>query len=144
MRKINKIIIHCSATRPSMDIGKKEIEDWHLAQGWSGVGYHFVIRRDGTLELGRDVSVTGAHCKGHNKGSLGICLVGGVTEHDINIAENNFTAEQFTELERLIAELIKAYAGIKKIYGHNNFVNKACPCFDVREWLESKNLHVYA
>ena len=143
MRKINKIILHCSATRPSQDIGKEEINAWHLAQGWSGIGYHFVIRRDGALEHGRDISETGAHCFNHNKGSIGICLIGGVTENDIAIAENNFTEEQFAELERLVKMLLADYASSSqeiKVHGHNDFANKGCPCFDVEEFCFARGI----
>ncbi len=78
MREINEIIVHCSATPESMDIGVKEIRDWHVNDNkWDDIGYHFVIRRDGTIECGRSIDKAGAHCKGHNAHSIGMCLVGG-------------------------------------------------------------------
>jgi len=144
MRNINIIIIHCSATRPNMDIGLAEIRDWHVnGNAWSDVGYHRIIRRDGTLENGRSFGVAGAHCKGHNHDSIGICLVGGVTENNINIPENNFTEAQFIELERLLKELLADHTNITHVYGHSNFANKDCPCFDVIEWLKDVGLEKY-
>ena len=135
-RYINEIILHCSATPASRDIGAKEIRDWHVkGNGWQDIGYHFVIRRSGDIESGRPMDQAGAHCIGHNATSVGICLVGGVKE-DGKTPEDNFTDAQFD----MLAELIRALRVIRpktKIYGHNEFANKACPVFDVDEFLES-------
>ncbi len=140
MRKINKIIIHSSATKPSMDIGVEEIRDWHVkGNGWKDIGYHHIIRRDGTLENGRSFEVAGAHCKNQNRYSIGICLVGGVSEDDVKIPEDNFTQPQFDQLKVLIKWLMKEHKDIK-VFGHNHFANKACPCFDVQAWLHAQNL----
>lgn len=137
MRKIDKIIVHCSATRPSQDIGAAEIDTWHKKQGWDGIGYHFVIRRNGQIENGRAVEKIGAHCKGHNADSIGICLVGGI---DANCRpQNNFTDAQFASLRRLVLELKEKYH-IPYIFGHNEFANKACPCFDVKKFFSSPSL----
>ncbi|MFG6359724.1 MAG: N-acetylmuramoyl-L-alanine amidase, partial [Mailhella sp.] len=105
MREINKIIIHCSATKPTQDIGAAEIDMWHKKQGWDEIGYHFVIRRNGETEKGRDIEIAGAHCKGQNKNSIGICLAGGIDEN--GRAENNFTDKQFQSLRNLAAKLKK-------------------------------------
>lgn len=135
MRKIKEIIIHCSATPPSMDIGAKEIRDWHVNfNGWSDIGYHDIIRRNGRIEEGRPLSRIGAHCKGHNRNSIGICLVGGTRETRPKVPENNFTVEQFKSLQRLLGAYSVQYPDAK-IYGHNEFSSKACPSFDVQEWL---------
>ena len=131
MREINKIIIHCSATKVSRDIGVFQIDEWHKNQGWSGIGYHFVIRRSGEIEKGRDIAAVGAHCKGQNKHSIGICLVGGIDDH--GKSQNNFTAEQFAGLRRLVSELKQQYPNAT-LHGHNEFAAKDCPCFDVREF----------
>ncbi len=131
MRDINKIIIHCSATKASQDIGAEQIDAWHKKLGWSGIGYHFVIRRSGETEKGRDIEAVGAHCKGQNKHSVGICLVGGIDAS--GRAENNFTAEQFAGLRRLVSELKQQYPNAS-VHGHNEFAAKDCPCFDVREF----------
>ena len=81
MRHIEDIVVHSSATKPSMDIGVDEIRQWHLARKFRDVGYHYIIRRCGEIELGRNISETGAHVRGHNKHSIGICMVGGLDEH---------------------------------------------------------------
>ena len=128
----NKIIIHCAATSPSMDIGAQEIERWHRQRGFQCIGYHFVIRRDGSLEYGRAVDEVGAHVSGHNHDSIGICLVGGVKESDKKTPERNFTPAQYDKLKWLVADL-KTFYPDAKVYGHNEFAQKACPCFDVRE-----------
>lgn len=133
MREINKIIIHCSATPPTSDIGAFQIDEWHKKQGWAGIGYHFVIRRNGEIENGRPVEVTGAHCQGQNRDSIGICLVGGIDRN--GDPQNNFTDAQFASLRRLVLELKEKYH-ISYIFGHNEFANKACPCFDVQEFFK--------
>lgn len=135
MRKIDTIIIHCAATKPSMDIGLDEIDRWHRQRGWKGIGYHYVIRRGGALEKGRDNAEIGAHATGHNKTSLGICLVGGIDERGRSDA--NYTEGQWKSLEILVRELQKAY-GIpnENIIGHNQVAAKACPCFDVPAWVK--------
>ena len=137
MRRIDKIIIHCAATRPSTDVGVKEIREWHTlpkprGNGWSDIGYHGVIRRDGTLESGRPMDQAGAHTSGHNANSIGICLVGGVKE-DGKTPEANFTPEQWVTLERVVKDLVKKYPGAT-VHGHNEFAAKACPSFDVKKW----------
>lgn len=131
MREINKIIIHCSATKASQDIGAFQIDECHKKLGWSGIGYHFVIRRSGEIEKGRDIAVTGAHCKGQNKNSIGICLVGGIDEN--GKSENNFTESQFQSLRELVAELKQQYPNTS-VHGHNEFAPKDCPCFNVRDF----------
>jgi len=135
-RKSTKhIVLHCSATRPNMDIGVKDIRRWHQAKGWDDVGYHYVIRRNGRVEKGRAEQDVGAHVARYNASSLGICLVGGVNQNDFTKPENNFTAEQWTALRDLLAVLIRKYPDAK-VLGHRDFpgVNKACPCFDARQW----------
>lgn len=131
MREINKIIVHCSATKPSQDIGAFQIDEWHKKLGWSGIGYHFVIRRSGEVEKGRDIAVIGAHCRGQNKNSVGICLVGGTAEN--GKSQNNFTPAQFQSLRELAAELKRQYPNAS-VHGHSEFARKDCPCFNVREF----------
>lgn len=134
-RKINMFVIHCAATTPSMDIGKKEIDRWHRARGFFGIGYHFVIRRDGSLEEGRPLEKAGAHASGYNENSVGICLVGGIDEK--GNPENNFTNAQWITLKRVITMLDQLYPN-SKIVGHNELTNKACPCFNVQAWLKNE------
>lgn len=150
-RKVNLIIVHCSDTYVTMDIGVAEIRKWHTdpapkGRGWADIGYHFVIRRDGTLELGRDTDKdgdvyeeVGAHVAGWNANSIGICMVGGKA-HD-GKAENNFTGKQFAVLEGLL-RMIKADYPKATIHGHREFdPGKACPSFDVQKWLKETNIY---
>ncbi|MEM7200282.1 MAG: N-acetylmuramoyl-L-alanine amidase [Planctomycetota bacterium] len=134
---VDWLVIHCSATSPSMDIGVEEVRQWHLERGWADVGYHFVIRRNGNIERGRDEDRPGAHAGAAiNKISLGICLIGGSSEENIKIAENNFTDEQWATLAELIAALEEAYPN-GKVIGHRDIKpSKACPSFDVDDWYQ--------
>ncbi|MCV4272626.1 N-acetylmuramoyl-L-alanine amidase [Pseudomonas capsici] len=143
------IVVHCSATRATADIGVREITQWHIRRGFDTVGYHYVIRRNGELETGRPESTIGAHVRGHNGNSIGICLAGGVDAS--NKPENNFTAAQFATLETLLKQLKGRYPDAR-ILGHRDlspdrngdgkitpdeFV-KACPSFDVAAWVASR------
>ena len=134
-------IIHCSATKPSMDIGFNEINRWHKERGWLSCGYHFIIRRNGVIEDGRTTDAVGAHCRGQNHNSIGICMVGGVAEDDITIADANYTGEQWTSLKNLIEELHKTYPNAE-VKGHNDFSDKHCPSFDVNEYAKTEFLWV--
>ncbi|NJL53780.1 lysozyme [bacterium] len=139
MRDINRIVVHCSATPVGMDIGVAEITDWHKKRGFTTIGYHFVIRRDGTVETGRPVATPGAHALGANSDSIGICLVGGVDANDKMKADANFTLNQYGALVALLSNLCKDYGIDKKdIIGHRDVLGaaKACPCFDVQALLE--------
>ena len=131
---INLIVVHCSVTPPDMDIDANTIRDWHVNDnGWSDIGYHYVIKRNGDIEKGRPDHISGAHVKGHNEGSLGICLVGGVDKD--NNADCNFTQNQFYSLESLLARLKSEYNN-PEIKGHRDLDNgKACPSFDVESFL---------
>ena len=142
MRRITAIVIHCSATRanvdmkitlPGEDIGVKEIDKWHRERGYSGIGYHYVIRRNGTIENGRPLEKIGAHVAGYNSYSIGICLVGGVSAS--GRAENNFEPPQWDALKGLLITLRQRFPEAD-ILGHRDFPNvkKDCPCFDVRAW----------
>jgi N-acetyl-anhydromuramyl-L-alanine amidase AmpD len=138
MRKIDKIIIHCAATKPSMDIGVKEITEWHWDRDWSTIGYHYVIRRNGTIETGRSKDRAGAHTKGQNANSLGVCLVGGI--NDKGQPAENFTKAQWGSLERLM-RILKADFPWATIHGHREFnAGKACPSFDVQKWVRDAKL----
>jgi N-acetylmuramoyl-L-alanine amidase len=139
MRKIEHVVLHCSATRAIQDIGAKEIKQWHTTpkprgNGWADIGYHFVIRRDGTLENGRDVNRVGAHVANHNSRTIGVCLVGGLANKAPYKPEDNFTPAQWATLKTLLTDLSKTYTFT--VLGHRDFpgVAKACPCFDARTW----------
>ena len=130
MRKINLIVIHCADTYARMDIGVKEIREWHLKRGFNDVGYHYVIRRDGTVENGRPLEKAGAHAQGYNSRSVGICYAGG--KGDDGRPEDNRTPEQKAALHKLVKELLKQFPDAE-VCGHRDFpgVNKECPCFSV-------------
>lgn len=137
--KTDFIAVHCSATPPKLDIGKEDIDRWHRAKGWFGIGYHYVIRRNGDVEEGRPLDVSGAHVEGYNSVSVGICMVGGIDS--AGKAEDNFTQEQYAALEQLLVDLKKEYPNAK-IQGHRDFPNvrKDCPSFDVQEFLKVAQL----
>lgn len=130
------IVIHCSATPPGMNIGVREIARWHRDKGWLAIGYHFVIRRDGNVEKGRELEDIGAHARGFNNRSIGICLVGGVNEH--NEPQDNFTEEQKRNLALLVDQMLTIWPD-SKVVGHRDLpgVHKDCPCFDVAPWWET-------
>ena len=132
------IVIHCSATKPSMNIDADTIDSWHKKRGFSSIGYHFVLKRDGTRETGRSLNEIGAHAKGFNHRSIGCCLIGGVTQDDHTMPENNFTKEQWAELDILLEELIHNFPDVK-IIGHNQISHKDCPSFDVQTYLKDKS-----
>lgn len=140
MRMIDTIAVHCAYTKPSQDIGAAEIREWHKEEGWLDIGYHFVIRRNGGLELGRPVSEVGAHVKGHNQTSIGICLVGGKSETG-NRADFNYSEAQMNVLWALCLGYKSAFnIPDSRILGHRDFpgVLKECPCFDVQEWWRNR------
>lgn len=146
MRKIDSVIIHCSATKAGMDFSVADIDRWHRAQGMNGIGYHYVVRLDGTVEKGREVEVAGAHCLGWNGRSIGICYIGGLDTNG-NPADTR-TDEQKKSMKGLVEELKLRYR-IVTVMGHrdtspdlngNGIIEpgefiKSCPCFDVKKWL---------
>lgn len=128
MRKIDKIIIHCSATKEGVNVTPSHIREWHLVRGFYDIGYHFVITLDGIVHVGRPLSEVGAHCQGWNINSIGICYVGGL---DIQgKPKDTRTEAQKNSLSRLVYELKQSFPKAT-VHGHNEFANKACPCFDV-------------
>lgn len=142
MRSINKIIVHCAATYASMDIGVKDIRKWHVEENsWPDIAYHFVIRRDGTVEQGRPIEQVGTHCQGQNGDSIGICLVGGLEKLSggRSIGVDNFTPAQFDALQALLIDLKEAFP-LARIRGHSDYVNRDCPCFDVRIWCAAREI----
>lgn len=130
MRKIDKIIIHCSATPENRDIKTETIRSWHVkGRGWSDIGYHFVIELDGSVKNGRPLHRAGAHTKGENSNSIGVCYVGGVDKQ--NNAKDTRTDAQKESMNKLISSLLDDYPEAS-VHGHNEFSAKACPSFDVR------------
>lgn len=134
-KRTDWLVVHCAATPPTFNGGAKEIRQWHREKGWIDIGYHFVIKRDGTRETGRPIDVVGAHVENFNSTSVGICLVGGVDAK--GKAEDNFTPAQYAELAELLRELKAKYPNAQ-VQGHRDFPNvrKDCPSFDVRKWIK--------
>ena len=124
MRNINKIIVHHSDSDYASHDDIKVIKEWHLARGFSDVGYHYFIRKDGLVQRGRDIMIMGAHCKGQNKSSIGICLSGG----------SKFTDYQFVALNNLIRSLNIRLSKKLPIYPHNKYSSKSCPNFSVDDF----------
>jgi len=130
MRRIDKIIIHCSATKEGNNVNASTIDQWHRDRGWRGIGYHYVVMLDGTIEYGRSIYETGAHVKNHNQGSIGVCYIGGLNNN--MKAEDTRTSEQKESLLLLLKTLKKMHPDAT-IHGHNEFSAKACPCFDANK-----------
>ena len=136
-QETSQIFVHCSATKAAMDIGVREIRQWHKEQGWLDVGYHFIIRRDGTVEAGRDQDAVGSHVKGYNSTSVGVCLVGGIDAK--GQPEANFTPQQLSALKGLLHELKGTYPKAV-IMAHHDVAPKACPSFDLQRWVRTGEL----
>lgn len=131
MRTIDKIIVHCSATKDGEYYDVDDIRRWHVeGNGWSDVGYHFIVLVDGRIQLGRPLEKMGSHCKGQNRTSIGICYIGGLD--GMSNYRDTRTYEQCESLEVLIATLVRMFPD-SDVFGHNNFSSKACPCFDAHE-----------
>lgn len=132
-RKIDYIILHCSDTPCNKDFDVNDIDRWHKEKGWNGVGYHYVIKLDGTIQEGRPESEIGAHCKGYNENSIGICYIGGRDE------EGNYkdtrTTQQKVSMLRLLAYLKSEYPD-SLVYGHDDFSEEKefCPGFKATEY----------
>ena len=134
MREIDKIIVHCSATPEGRDVSAATIDDWHKQRGWSGIGYHYVVGLDGKIEYGRSVYSTGAHVKGHNTGSIGLCYIGGLDAVS-KTAKDTRTPEQKESLLDLIKTLKRLHPDAT-VHGHNEFSSKSCPCFNANKEYE--------
>ncbi|MDE6066409.1 MAG: N-acetylmuramoyl-L-alanine amidase [Duncaniella sp.] len=129
MRKITRLIIHCTATPEGREVTVTDIDRWHRARGFDCIGYHYVIYLDGTVHIGRAVGRIGAHCRGYNADSIGIVYVGGLSRDGVTPADTR-TPAQKSALRTLVGQLRSRHPGVT-IHGHNEFAAKACPCFDV-------------
>lgn len=133
MRKITKIIIHCTATPAGRAVSVGEIDRWHRERGFSCIGYHYVVGLDGEIKAGRAEAETGAHSLGQNACSVGVAYVGGLDA--VCRAADTRTAAQKAGLRKIVGELLSRYPGAT-VHGHREFAAKACPCFEVgdEEW----------
>lgn len=134
-RRIDEIVVHCTASKPNVDLNVDDVRKMHKKQGWSDIGYHYLIRLDGRIETGRDVDIIGAHVEGHNAYTIGVCYVGGLDKNG-----NPYD----TRTENQKASLLSLLIDLKKLYpkavikGHRDFpkVSKACPCFNaIQEYI---------
>ena len=131
-RTISCIIVHCSASKHGTTVA--DIRRWHKEKGWSDIGYHYVILTNGDIKTGRPIDKVGAHCKGHNHDSIGICLIGG---RDPKGRMHKFTKKQFKALKILLEGITISY-GELPIYPHRYFnPKKECPCFDIYKILKA-------
>jgi len=139
-REIDLIVVHCADTYKRMLVGAKEITRWHLDRGWSDCGYHYIINRFGWIEEGRPLDKIGAHCRGYNKNSIGICLVGGRSDEDT--PEDNFTKQQKKALAALLINLQAEHPNTE-IKGHNELSSKTCPNFDLYNFKSNMDIILF-
>ena len=126
-RRIDLIVVHCSATSAGRDLSAADLRKWHITErNFSDIGYHFIVRLDGTIERGRPLERIGAHCRGQNARSIGICYVGGLDA--AGHPADTRTAAQKVALSALL-RAIRTVIPEAAIRGHSDFANKACPCF---------------
>ena len=132
------IVIHCTQTPSDMDFGVDKVTQWHKNRGFDTIGYHYLIKRDGTLQEGRQQDEVGAHAVAVNGTSIGICMIGGSNKN--GDWENNFNEEQFSTLKEIVTKLKDKY-NIEKVIGHYEVDDvKKCPSFNVKEWLEKNGM----
>lgn len=130
-RKINNIILHCSATPEGRDVTVDTIRTWHKNQGWNDIGYHYIVTLDGVIHTGRDIHVAGAHTTGHNANSIGIVYVGGLMT-DGKTAKDTRTSQQREALKGIVRDLMALYnLSLKNVHCHNEYAAKACPSFKI-------------
>jgi len=143
-RTMDIIVIHCSATKENKDYSVEDIKKWHIQRGFKDIGYHFVIKLDGTIEIGRPLDKVGAHVTNHNENTIGICYIGGLDAN--NRAKDTRTDKQKESLSNLIT-FLKTFIPIKEIKGHRDYSKdlnnngiiepneymKECPCFEVKK-----------
>ncbi len=126
--KVSLLVVHCSDTKDSLNLSAIDIHKMHLGFGWDGIGYHKIVKRSGKIENGRPEYWVGAHVKGKNKFSLGVCLIG----------REKFTEKQFTSLEKILRRWKISYPNAR-IVGHKDTgdTKKTCPNFDVITWSQN-------
>ncbi len=138
MRQIDEIIIHCTATPEGRKTTVADVDGWHKQRGFVKIGYHYLIGLNGEVWPGRSESEIGAHCLNHNAKSIGVCYVGGLAV-DGKTPKDTRTPAQKNALVKLVKELKNKYPKAT-IHGHNEFAAKACPSFNVKQWLKEVNI----
>jgi N-acetylmuramoyl-L-alanine amidase len=129
------LVWHYTATYEDQDIGAAEIDRMHKARGWSGIGYHMVVRMDGRIEPGRPLTRMGSHVLGQNPGKLGCVYIGGLRRATgPNIGLDTRTAAQRRAMADLTFDMIKRFPTIKRVCGHMDLARTQCPGFDVQGW----------
>lgn len=128
MRSIDKIFVHHSAS--SQDTTRDQIDVWHKRRGWNGVGYHYVIEKDGSIMMGRLFKTIGAHCRGHNSNSIGVCVVGNYMDDEA------MTEGQEQSLVMVLHGLLSQYSlDVDQVYGHRELGETLCPGKHLFDWL---------
>ena len=130
MRKIDKIILHCTATPEGREVTVADVTAWHKERGFRTIGYHYLVYLDGTVVRGRREEEIGAHCLGQNAGSIGVCYVGGLDSR--GKPKDTRTAAQRVALRNLVEGLQRRYPHAT-LHGHNEFAAKACPSFKISD-----------
>lgn len=129
MRKIKEVILHCTATEAGHDYNVDDIRRWHRQNGWKDIGYHFLVRLDGSVERGRPIQEVGAHCRGHNQESIGVAYVGGLLHGK---PCDTRTPAQRKRLRGLVKDLVRIYSC--DVHCHHEYAPwKACPCFNLKD-----------
>lgn len=138
MRKINEIILHCSATPEGKDFKAKDIRKWHKDKGWQDIGYHFVVDLDGTIEEGRDIEKIGSHCLNHNTNSIGICYIGGC-DKEMNAKDTRTQAQKDALLDLVFLLMQHYHLPLSAVKGHYTYAKKCCPCFTNEQFYREFN-----
>lgn len=135
MRTITLIIVHCTATKQGQHFTTADVDRWHRAKGWKGIGYHYLVLLDGTIQQGRPEDMIGSHCLNHNKYSIGVCYVGGLDAN--GHPKDTRTEAQKQSLRTLLQQLKSKYPNALIVSHHTFNPQKACPCFDAEhEYLQ--------
>lgn len=128
MRKITEIIVHCTSTMANPNVHVDVVNEWHKNRGFDCIGYHYLINTRGQIEIGRPLEMIGAHCRGHNANSIGICYVGGC---DYDGRHMDTRTKEQKESMRILIDFLRAVYGKIPVHGHNYYnKQKDCPCFD--------------
>lgn len=132
-KSTEKIILHCSATKEGQNFTVEQIHNMHLRNKWAGIGYNYYIDLNGDIYEGRPEECVGAHTTGYNSVSIGICYCGGLDKK--SHPKDTRTPEQIASMIELCKYLHSKYPNAT-FHGHKEFAAKACPCFNVGEWIK--------